>query len=211
MPSICIFGDSILDNAPYTRPEPDTTAHLQRLLTGWTVERHARDGARMDGIEGQLRGLVSRPSVSVLSVGGNDAVEHIGLLERRGTTAAALFDELLSIADEFEVRYEPVARAVRDRSERTVLCTIYEVQLEPAAYARLAKGPLGVLNDRIIRVASRLGVDILDLRSVCTTPSDFVLQIEPSAQGALKIAQAIASAATETGMTSSRVFSARHL
>ena len=27
---LALFGDSILDNAPYTRPEPDTTTHLER-------------------------------------------------------------------------------------------------------------------------------------------------------------------------------------
>lgn len=81
MQSLCLLGDSILDNAPYTRPAPDTTAHLQQLLTGWSVERRARDGARMSGVEAQLRGLTARPTVAVLSIGGNDAVEHVGLLE----------------------------------------------------------------------------------------------------------------------------------
>lgn len=208
MQSLCLLGDSILDNAPYTRPAPDTTAHLQQLLTGWSVERRARDGARMSGVEAQLRGLTARPTVAVLSIGGNDAVEHVGLLERRGTTAAQLLDELIRIADDFETEYEPVARAVRERAERTVLCTIYEVQLEPASYARLAKAPLGVLNDRIVRVASRLSVEVLDLRSVCTDKSDFVLQIEPSAEGAQKIARAIANVAIGEGLSSSRVFSA---
>lgn len=117
-------------------------------------------------------------------------------------------DELIRIADDFETEYEPVARAVRERAERTVLCTIYEVQLEPASYARLAKAPLGVLNDRIVRVASRLSVEVLDLRSVCTDASDFVLQIEPSAEGAQKIARAIANVAIGEGLSSSRVFSA---
>src|SRR4051812_14447943 len=116
MQSICLLGDSILDNAPYTRPHPHTAAHLQQLLTGWSVELRARDGARMAGVEAQLRGLGTRPSVAVLSVGGNDAVEHIGLLERRDTIAATVFDELLRIADDFEARYEPVARAVMERA-----------------------------------------------------------------------------------------------
>src|SRR5918911_1408576 len=128
MPSLCLLGDSILDNAPYTRPEPDTTAHLQRLLNGWAVERRARDGARMRDVERQLHGLTERPELAVLSIGGNDMVEHISLLERHGTSAAEVFHELLGIAEEFTTAYESVARSVRARAERTLLCTVYEVQ-----------------------------------------------------------------------------------
>jgi hypothetical protein len=129
----------------------------------------------------------------VLSVGGNDVTAHLPLLDRRHTSAADLLEALLSIADDFEREYARIAAQVAGRARRTILCTIYEVRLEPPIYARLARVPLGVLNDRIIGVASRLGLEVLDLRSVCTGPEDFVLQIEPSAQGAAKIATAIAS------------------
>jgi len=209
MPTLALIGDSILDNAPYTRPEPDTTSHLQRLLPDWSIERFARDGATIGDLGFQLRQVENRPAVGVLSIGGNDAVEHIGLLDRRTTSSAATLEELLSIATDFGERYQPAARAVIDRCDRVVLCTIYEVQLQPARYAQLARVPLAVLNDRIIQIGSRLGVDVLDLRTVCTDPADFVRQIEPSARGAKKIAQAIAGVVRDgAGLTSGRVFSA---
>lgn len=68
MQQLYLLGDSILDNAPYTSPEPDTTAHLQHLLNDWTVERRARDGARMRDVDGQLRGLRGGSGIVVLSV-----------------------------------------------------------------------------------------------------------------------------------------------
>jgi hypothetical protein len=49
------------------------------------------------------------------------------------------------------------------------------------------------VNDRIVRAARRVGAHVLELRDVCTEASDFVMQIEPSAQGARKIAAAIAT------------------
>jgi hypothetical protein len=104
-----------------------------------------------------------------------------------------VFGELLAIADDFGRRYEDVAREVSDRAARTVLCTIYEVQLEPPAFAHLVRAPLAVLNDRIVRTAARLHLEVLELRDVCTAPADFVLQIEPSAAGAARIAEAIAA------------------
>ena len=206
---LVLLGDSILDNAPYTNPEPDTAAHLQRLLPSWYVQRLAQDGAVMSSVRLQLAELKSRPAIVVLSIGGNDAVQHIGLLEQRQASSTDVLDQLVAIGDDFARRYESVVRSVAAESDRLVLCTIYEVQLEPSRHARLARVPLAVLNDRIVRTASRLGLDVLDLRTVCAEPSDFVLQIEPSAQGAAKIARAIAGLVNlGDGLTSGAVFSA---
>ena len=208
--TLVLLGDSILDNWPYTRPDPDTAAHLTRLLGAeWSVHRLAQDGATMADIPPQLRRLPARPARAVVSVGGNDATAHIGALAREATSAAELLGELLEIADEFARRYASVARAVAERAERTLLCTIYEVPLEPPIVARLARAPLGLLNDRILRIGAHLGLDVLELRSVCTEPADFVRQIEPSPRGAARIAQAIAAVLGQgVALRSARVFTA---
>ena len=190
---LVLLGDSTLDNGAYTRPQPDSAAHVARLLGAeWTVELLAQDGAVIADLPRQLSLLRGRPHLAVLSIGGNDLTPHIGLLERRRTSAADLLGELLDVAEVFGRRYETAARSVADRAERTMLCTIYEAPLEPASLAKLARVPLAVVNDRILRTGIRLGLELVDLRDVCTQPSDFVLQIEPSAQGAEKIARAIA-------------------
>jgi lysophospholipase L1-like esterase len=191
---LVLLGDSILDNASYTFPKPDTTSHLERLLgPEWSILRLAQDGATMADVGAQLHRFEEQSAAAVLSIGGNDALQHVGLFERSASTSSEVLAELLLIAEDFGRAYETVAREVVARFKRTVICTIYEVQLEPREYARLARVPLAVLNDRIVRIGSKLGADVLDLRSVCTEPSDFVLQIEPSASGAAKIAEAIAA------------------
>ena len=153
---LALFGDSILDNGPYTRPEPDTTAHLGRLLgKGWTVRRLATDGAMMRDVAGQLRALRERATVAVLSIGGNDAVEHIGMLEHPIAHSGIVLEQLDVIAAAFQQQYERVAGAVAERADRVILCTIYDVQLEPPAFAKRARVPLAVLNDRIFRTARR--------------------------------------------------------
>ncbi len=207
---LALFGDSILDNAPYTRPEPDTTAHLQRLLgEDWSVRRFATDGATMRDVAGQLRGLPDRAEVAVLSIGGNDAIEHIEILEQPAANSGMVLEHLDGIAAAFQGQYAGVVKAVVERAKRVILCTIYEVRLEPPAFAKRVRVPLAVLNDRIFRTAAKLGLDILELRSVCTESTDFVQQIEPSAQGAAKIAKAIASAVRGNGgLSSGRVFAA---
>jgi hypothetical protein len=207
MPSLVLLGDSILDNAPYTDPGADTTTLLRELLPGWSVTLLARDGATMPDVPAQLRQLRERASLAVLSVGGNDALRHAGLLDMQASHAAEVLADLLAIADDFEDHYRSLARLLRPHAERVVLCTIYEVMLEPARHARLARVPLAVLDDRIIRTASSLACDVLELRSVCTAADDFVLQIEPSSRGAAKIARAIAALATGApALASARLF-----
>jgi hypothetical protein len=192
--TLVLLGDSILDNAAYTRPAPDTTHHLRHVLGGgWTVERLARDGASIADVRFQLAELPPRADCVILSVGGNDAADHIDLLERRVSSAAEVLDELARIADHFATAYLELAAAIVGRTPRLVLCTIYEPPLFDPVTARLARVPLGLLNDRIVQTASRLRLEALDLRTVCTEPDDFVKQIEPSARGAQKIATAIAT------------------
>jgi lysophospholipase L1-like esterase len=205
---VVLLGDSILDNAPYTTPKPDTAAHLQRFLgPDASVQLLARDGGTMGDVDFQLAELEGTPDAAVLSIGGNDVTRHIGILSRHASGSAEVLDELLSVGDDFGRRYEKVARTVAARASRTVLCTIYEVPLEPPPLARLARAPLAVLNDRIIRTGARLGLDVLELRSVCTAPKHFVKQIEPSARGAKRIAAAIAGVLRgDASLTSARVF-----
>jgi len=210
MTPVVLPADSILDNLPYTHPAPDTAAHLSRMLgAGWRVERLAEDGATMAGIRWQLERLEGRPDWAIVSIGGNDAAAHLDLLGRRVGNAAEVLKELAAVGDDFAVRYREVIGAVSKRVERVVLCTIYEVRLEPPPLADLVRVPLALLNDWIVRLGSRRGMTILDLRTVCTERADFVLQIEPSAQGAEKIARALAAVLTsDASLRTGRVVSA---
>ena len=84
---LALLGDSILDNKPYVAPEPDTATHLQRsLVHSWIVDLLARDGSEMPDIRFQMDDLPAVPDLAILSIGGNDAINHIGLLEHRATT-----------------------------------------------------------------------------------------------------------------------------
>lgn len=189
---LVLLGDSILDNRTYTSPDPETAECLRGMLgTGWTVELLARDGAVMSEIPYQLARLRGDADVGILSVGGNDALGHIGILEESAAAARTVLSRLADIAEDFGARYRGVLAEARPRSRRLVACTIYEPPMFDATTTRLIQVPLSLLNDQIVREAAQAGVDVLDLRSVCTSAADFVRQIEPSAQGARRIAAAI--------------------
>ena len=192
---LVLLGDSILDNRTYTSPEPETAECLRGILgTGWTVEMLARDGAVMSEIPYQLERVRGHPDAIVVSVGGNDALGHVGILEDRADDARAVLSRLADISEDFAGRYRRVLAEARPRSRRLIACTIYGPPMFDATTTRLIRVPLTLLNDQIVREAARAGVDVLDLRSVCTSAADFVRQIEPSAQGARRIAAAIETA-----------------
>ncbi|MDH3733104.1 MAG: SGNH/GDSL hydrolase family protein [Gemmatimonadota bacterium] len=192
MPRLVLLGDSILDNAPYVTPEPDTAGRLGELLgSAWTVELLAVDGATTAEVEIQLRRLDGDVDHAILSVGGNDSIAHIEMLGRSASSFAEVLHELTRLQSWFADRYDPVVRAVQARAARLSLCTIYEPPLADPHLAKLARIPLTVFNDCILRTAARRGLDVVDLRTYCTSEDDFVFEIEPSPQGAQKIAEAI--------------------
>jgi len=86
------------------------------------------------------------------------------------------------------------------------VCTIYNGNL-PRDQAPAARMGLMMFNDAILRVAFEARLDVIDLRSVCSEPSDYANPIEPSDSGGAKIARAIAGALGIDGeVAGSRVF-----
>lgn len=89
MPHVVLLGDSIFDNAAYTRGGPDVVAQLRELLPdGWRATLGAVDGATTDDFAPQVSRLPSDVSHIVVSLGGNDALGHVDLLERRVHSSA---------------------------------------------------------------------------------------------------------------------------
>ena len=199
MPHLALLGDGILANGAHTRGEPDSASVIRQELPTWTVSLLAEEGSTMAGVPDQAQRLPRDVDLVVLSVGGNDAMEHVELLQQPAQSSGQTLDALTAMADEFATNYDRVAKAVGARASRLVLTTIYEPPLVGKNTASRARVLLTVLNDHILRTAYRLGLDVLDLRAICTNPGDFTLQIQPSATGAAKIAKAIAAVAAGTG------------
>lgn len=198
MPQMVLLGDGILANGKHTNKEPDTAATIRGLLPGWTVMLLAGEGSAMSAVPAQLQRLPANPDLVVLSVGGNDAMEHTDLLQQPAKSSGETLDALIAMVDGFTQKYEALVRTVRGRAPRLILCTIYEPPLVGKNTASRARVLVTLLNDRILRTAYRSGSDVLDLRAICTGPEDFRMQIEPSASGAAKIGRAIAAIAGGT-------------
>jgi hypothetical protein len=170
---VVLLGDSIFDNAAYTRGGPDVVTQLREILpAGWRATLAAVDGATTHEFAPQLRSLTSDVTHAVLSIGGNDALGHLELLDLRVRSSAAVLERRLPLT----------------------LCTIYNGNFPDADFQRLASTALTVFNDVILRVAFERALTVIELRLVCNEPADYANPIEPSSHGGAKIARAIRTA-----------------
>lgn len=195
MPHVVLLGDSIFDNGAYTRGGPDVVTQLRELLpAGWRATLGAVDGATTDDFAAQVDDLPDDATHLILSLGGNDALGHVDLLERRVHTAAEALAELADAAARFEKRYRHAVDHLTEQRLPSTVCTVYNGNFPDPEFQRLASTALSVFNDAILRVAFERGIDVIDLRLVCNEPEDYANPIEPASHGGEKIARAIVGA-----------------
>ena len=127
----------------------------------------------------------------MLSVGGNDALMHLRILEAPVSSMANAIEALADMASDFERRYRLAIAACLDTALPLVVCTVYNGCFDDRSFQRLASATLTMFNDAIIRVAIERALPVIDLRLVCDTAEDYANQIEPSSVGGAKIARVI--------------------
>jgi hypothetical protein len=193
MSHVVLLGDSIFDNAAYVRGGPDVIRQLREALpAGWSATLAAVDGAVTAGVPRQLQGLPPDASHLVISVGGNDALGHMGVLDDASRSIADALNRLAGIGDDFERGYRAMLGAVLARALPTAVCTIYDPRYPDPRMQRLAVAGLTIFNGVITRQAFTHGLPLIDLRLVCDEDADYANPIEPSSHGGEKIARVIA-------------------
>ena len=197
MPHLVLVGDSILDNGAYTRGGPDVASQVRALLPcDWNTTLLAVDGSTINSVAGQLSRLPKDTTHVVLSVGGNDVLMHLGILETPSSSMARSVETLASLAAEFEGRYRAAIATCLETRLPLAVCTIYNGCFADQSFQRIASTILSVFNDAIIRVAVEHALPVVDLRSICHAAEDYANPIEPSSIGGAKIARVIAGLVT---------------
>lgn len=204
MNHLVLKGDSIFDNGAYTAGGPPVITHVQsKLGKDWQASLVAVDGTLTGDIEPQLTRLPKGTTHLAVSVGGNHALLRSGFLMEPAQSVADVFMRMSVIVREFEQAYQQMLDRILARSLPTIICTIYYPNFDDATIQQLSIIGLLPFNDCILRLATRAGLPIIDLRQVCTSSQDYANGIEPSAQGGEKIAAAIVR------VTSSHNFASR--
>lgn len=195
MRELVLLGDSVLDNRTYVGAgEPDVAAQLQAELPDWTVTMRAVDGSMVQNVfEALAADPVHRRQHVFLSVGGNDALDSIGLLgDPSAITFAEAMIRLHDVREGFRLRFRPLL--ARLAGTRALVATIYNPAFSggEAALQLPAEAALSAFNDVIQQEVLAHGMQVLDLRGVMAEPADYANPIEPSAKGGAKIARAVA-------------------
>ncbi len=103
------------------------------------------------------------------------------------------------VSQKFEEKYRRAVDACRELHLPLTICTIYNGCFPDPGYQRLISTALMVFNDVILRVGIEFGLNIIDLRMVCSSVKDYANSIEPSSVGGAKIAKSIVNLVSEAG------------
>jgi hypothetical protein len=194
MTHVVLIGDSIFDNAAYVAGGPDVIRQLRQCVPGnWQASLRAVDGAVIADVRQQLERVPQDASHLVVSVGGNDALGQISILDQVARSMAEAISRLADIQEEFGSNYRVMLNEVLKLGLPTAVCPIYDGRLPDLGVRRLAVTALSVINDCITRQAFSHGLPLIDLRLICDEDEDYANPIEPSVHGGKKIAAAIAS------------------
>ncbi len=193
MKHIVLIGDSIFDNASYvglgesvidllTHTLPQD-AHQSTLL--------AVDGDITTEVYEQLKHLPNDTTHAFLSIGGNDALRVVDVLEQSTSTVGSAMETFTEIRLDFQKRYRDLINVINQRVEKFIICTVHDCVpgIEPRSLTALA-----LFNEIILKEAFSLGISVLDLRLLSNEEADYstISPIEPSAQGGKKITACMA-------------------
>lgn len=154
----------------------------------------AEDGAVLAGLASQLDQVPADATHLILSIGGNDLLAKTSILSQRCDSVQHGLSKLQLVMSDLEQRYETGIRTVLERfpRQRLLLCSVYTGCYRPFGNTKYQQEAINVavaiFADIIVRVAHRLALPVLDFRRFMTEPGDFANPIEPSSQGAAKIA-----------------------
>lgn len=189
---IVLLGDSILDNGAYVGGGPAVIQQVQsRQAGGDLATLLAVDGERVGDVARQLTRLPHDATHLVISAGGNDALDHAGLLQQSASSFAQVLSHLAAVSERFGQLYRAMVENALRHDLPVLVCTIYDANFPDAQMQRVVKAALVHFNDCILREAFSLGVPVLDLRLICNERSDYANEIEPSSHGGEKIATGI--------------------
>ncbi len=201
MPHVVLLGDSIFDNAAYVGGGPAVIDQLRASLpNGWKATLLAVDGAMMRDVPSQVHRVPADATHLVVSMGGNDVLSMLEMLDLPVESTAEALRLFARALQTFEESYRAALTACLHKNLPLIVCTIYEGNLPEPDYQLRASTALAIFDDAIVRIAREKGCPVIELRQVCTSPSDYANPIEPSVAGGAKIVQAIERMLTNEGM-----------
>ena len=209
MKHIVLLGDSIFDNSTYVGSnEQDVPNQLKTLLNDdCKVTNLAIDGDVTRDVVDQLNKLPSDATHLFLSVGGNDGLGQLSILNESTGTVGDALQKMYLIGETFQNKYSEMLDKVLQHKLPTAVCNIYYPKFFSRSLSRvdtylpmlvsgevlqqMAMAAETIYNDIIMHEVFIRNLPLIDLRVLCNKDEDFANPIEPSSIGGLKIASTI--------------------
>lgn len=125
-----------------------------------------------------------------LSIGGNDALRIVNVLQQSVSTVGEAMEIFTEIRLDFQNRYRELITQIKQKVDKLVICTVHDSvpDFEPRALTALT-----MFNEIILKEAFAINASVIDLRLLCNEKEDYsiISPIEPSRQGARKIVEQI--------------------
>jgi hypothetical protein len=103
---LVLLGDSIFDNAIYATDAPAVIDHMRHTLSGsWNVTLIEHDGDVVANLETQIAKIPHDATHLVMSIGGNDALNALGIFSNRVDTVGEGLLHLSQICRDFQRGY----------------------------------------------------------------------------------------------------------
>jgi len=191
MKHIVLLGDSIFDNAGYVDQGDSVIEQLNaNLPINHKASLLAVDGDITSDVNAQLKLLPTDTTHAILSIGGNDALRIVNVLQQPSSTVGESMEVFTEIRLDFQNRYRDLITKIKQKVNNLVICTVHDCvpDIEPRALTALA-----LFNEIILKEAFSINVSVIDLRLLCAEKEDYstISPIEPSRQGAKKIVEQI--------------------
>jgi hypothetical protein len=189
---IVLLGDSIFDNGAYVDGGPDVIAQLRAILPReWQATLLALDGSVTTHVLSQIPKIPASATHLIVSVGGNDGLSRVDILQRKARSIGEAVDQLAALRGEFNQNYDQMMTALLKVKLPLAVCTVYDPHFPDPLMQRLTTTALNIFNDCILREAITHGLPVLDLRLICTEAADYANEIEPGVPGGSKMASGI--------------------
>ena len=197
MAVVSLLGDSIIDNKVYVKEnELSVKEHLEHnsnhLYTQLAVDGHTTK----DVLRFQLNSLPNLATHQVISMCGNDLLNHISFLKsKEELTPKEVMEQAVCKLAPIKHRYRSIVKKLSQQDSNILLCTVYEGNLSSDIFYRdisfASMAMVSMLNDIIFSTGATFNVDVLELRNIFTEEQDYANPIEPSHIGGKKLASRI--------------------
>ena len=187
---IVLLGDSIFDNAPYTAGGPAVIDHVKaNLHPGEEATLLAVDGHKVRDVAFQLDRIPEGATHFFLSIGGNDALGQMDLLNKRARTVGEGLALIGRAVDDFAEIYRSLLDRLIPDLGWLQICTVYNGDFGPEA--PVVSSAIRPFNDAIQRAANEHGVEVVELRDLLNEPVHYANPIEPSVEGGRILAEEV--------------------